>query len=161
MLWQRINRSDPEKCFIVVYNSYSTAAITVGQAVSWDYTTDANGVSVTKPTAAESGFQLAGIVADTSIAAGAYGLLQVYGYHPAVRVRSMTATGGIYHERREAVAAGSMLIGGMTASFCLEGINRFTGSTVSAIHIYPNAIALAAQASYTTKTIAAIIKGCL
>ena len=36
MLFQRINRSNPEKVFIVAYNSYSTAAITVGQGVNWD-----------------------------------------------------------------------------------------------------------------------------
>lgn len=36
MLWQRINRGDPEKIFVTVFNSYSTAAITNGQAVNWD-----------------------------------------------------------------------------------------------------------------------------
>ena len=36
MLLQRINRSDPEKIFIVVKNSYSTASLTNGQAVIWD-----------------------------------------------------------------------------------------------------------------------------
>ena len=36
MLWQRINRSSPEKVFVVAYNSYSTAAITNGQGVNWD-----------------------------------------------------------------------------------------------------------------------------
>ena len=49
MLFQRINRNDPEKIFIVVYNSYSTANLTNGQPVIWDYAADANGVSVTKP----------------------------------------------------------------------------------------------------------------
>lgn len=33
----RGNRSDPEKVFIVAYNSYSTASLTNGQAVMWDY----------------------------------------------------------------------------------------------------------------------------
>lgn len=36
MYFQHINRTDPEKVFIVVYNSYSTAAITNGQGVNWD-----------------------------------------------------------------------------------------------------------------------------
>ena len=36
MLFQRINRSNPEKVFVVAYNSYSTAAITNGQYVPWD-----------------------------------------------------------------------------------------------------------------------------
>jgi hypothetical protein len=36
MLWQRISRTNPEKCFIIVKNSYSTASLTDGQAVIWD-----------------------------------------------------------------------------------------------------------------------------
>ena len=36
MLFKRINRADPEKIFIVVKNSYSTASLTNGQAVIWD-----------------------------------------------------------------------------------------------------------------------------
>ena len=96
MLLQRINRSDPEKIFIVVKNTYSTASLTNGQAVIWDYATDADGVGVTKPTdtfavkALHNGTAFAGIAAQT-IASGAYGLIQVYGYHSAVRVRSWTA----------------------------------------------------------------------
>lgn len=37
MLFQRINRNNPEKVFVVVYNSFSSAAITVGQGVIWDF----------------------------------------------------------------------------------------------------------------------------
>ena len=44
VLFQRINRTDPEKIFIIAYNSYATAAITNGQAVAWDYAADADGV---------------------------------------------------------------------------------------------------------------------
>ena len=51
MLMNRINRTDPEKVFIVVKNSFSTASLSNGQAVIWDYTADADGVGVTKPTA--------------------------------------------------------------------------------------------------------------
>ena len=36
MNFQRINRSSPEKVFVVAYNSYGTAAITNGQGVNWD-----------------------------------------------------------------------------------------------------------------------------
>lgn len=35
MIFQRVNRSDPEKIFIVAYNSYS-AAVYNGYAVQWD-----------------------------------------------------------------------------------------------------------------------------
>ena len=89
MLSQRIKRSDPERVFIVVKNGYSTASLTNGQPVMWDMT-DADGVSVTKPsTAFKRMAAFAGIVAET-IAAGEYGLLQVYGYHSAVIVDSST-----------------------------------------------------------------------
>jgi hypothetical protein len=148
MLLQRINRSNPEKIFAIVYNSYSTASLTNGQAVIWDFATDADGVSVTKPSAraTNAGVGAAGIVAQT-IAAGDYGLIQVYGYHSAVRVR--TATGGT-----PAVAAGRPLIIPAAAAFCLESVA--TGST--SVLTFPCGFALAAQASWTTKAIAAFIK---
>ena len=79
MLFQRIKRSDPEKVFIVAKNSYSTASLTAGMPVIWDYATDADGVGVTIP-AADCGIACAGITVGT-IAAGAYGLFQVYGYN--------------------------------------------------------------------------------
>src|SRR5574343_403331 len=109
MFFQRINQNDPERGFIAVYNSYSTASLTNGQPVQWDYATDADGVSVTKP-AAQNGIAVAGVAVQT-IAAGAYGLVQVYGYHSAVRVR--TVTGG-----SPAVAAGVPLAM-QNAVFCL------------------------------------------
>lgn len=89
MLFKRISRSDPERVFIVCKNGYSTASLTNGQAVMWDLG-DADGVNVTKPgTAFKKMAAFAGIVAET-IAAGEYGLLQVYGYHSAVIVDSST-----------------------------------------------------------------------
>jgi len=149
MLFQRINRSNPEKIFIVVKNSYSTASLSNGQAVIWDFATDADGVGVTRPTAraTNGGVAIAGIASET-IAAGEYGLVQVYGYHSAVRAR--TATGG-----SPAIAAGRPLVLNAAGSvFCLESVA--TGSTV--IQVHPCGFALAAQASWTTKTIAAFIK---
>src|SRR5262245_44989328 len=92
MLFQRINRTSPEKVFVVAFNSYSTAAITNGQAVNWDFITDSDGVGVTIPLAraTNAGVAAAGIVASASIASGDYGLIQVYGFHSAVRVRTVT-----------------------------------------------------------------------
>lgn len=159
MQWQRINRSSPEKIFITVYNSYGTASLTNGQAVIWDYAGDANGVSVTKPTDGTGrnghyGKAFAGIAAET-IAAGAYGLVQVYGYHSAVRVR--TCTGG-----NPAIAAGTGL-SCVDAVFCLASVppnlgNSGATSSVTVCNYEWVAIALAAQASWTTKAIACIIK---
>lgn len=157
MLFQRIKRSDPEKIFIVAKNSYSTAALSNGQAVIWDWTTDCDGVGVTVATATTNvscGVDVAGVAAE-AIAAGEYGLIQVYGYHSAVRARTMTDTSHAYHESRAAIAKGTPLVGGITADvFCLEGVTP--AETAQVLH--PCGFALAAQASFTTKAIAAFIK---
>jgi len=150
MLFQRINRNNPEKVFVVVYNSFSSAAITVGQGVIWDFATDADGVSVTRPSAraTNAGTAAAGVVADASIAAGAYGLLQVYGYHSSVRVR--TVTGGT-----PAVAAGRPLAINVAGSvFCLESMS--TAST--AVIVFPMGFAIGATAGFTTAARAAFVK---
>lgn len=156
MLFQRINRTDPEKIFIVAKNSYSTASLTNGQAVIWDYAADADGVGVTKPTdgtgrAGHYGSAVAGIAAET-IAAGSYGLLQVYGYHPAVRVRNWTGT-------NPAIAAGTALAC-VSAVFCLESYPAAAAatSTITLHNAQYCGFALAAQASWTTKAIACFVK---
>jgi hypothetical protein len=113
VIFQRINRTDPEKVFIVVKNSWSSASLTNGQVVAWDYTTDADGVGVTKPGTAGAGFCVAGVAAET-IAHNSYGLVQVYGYHSAGRVDGSSGLG-----------AGSAL-GVFSASFAL--IHFDTGS---------------------------------
>ena len=149
MLFQRIIRTNPEKVFIVVKNSYATASLTNGQAVIWDFATDADGIGVTRPTAraTNAGTAIAGIVTET-IASGDYGLCQVYGYHSAVRAR--TATGG-----SPAIATGRPLILNAAGSvFCLESVA--TGST--SVLTFPCGFALAANATWTTSAIAAFIK---
>lgn len=149
MLFARINRSDPEKIFLVAKNSYSTASLTNGQAVMWDFPTDADGVAVTRPTAraTNAGTAVAGVAAET-IAAGDYGLIQAYGYHSAVRVR--TVTGG-----SPAVAAGRPLALNVAGSvFCLESFA--TGST--SVLVYPCGFAYASSAVFTTAAIAVHIK---
>ena len=87
MIFQRLNRTDPEKVFIVVKNSYGTAAITVG-------------VGVTRPTTALRSV-CAGVVADASIAAGEYGLIQIYGHNADALVDGTTG-----------LVAGNLLIPG-------------------------------------------------
>jgi hypothetical protein len=155
MLFRRINRTGPEKVFMVFKNSYSTASFTNGQAAMHDYVTDVDGVGVTKPAAistVHNGSPFAGIAAET-IAAGAYGLFQVYGYHAAVRVR--TATGGA-----PAIAKGHPLVMNV-AAFCLEGlkfVQQTASSTTKVNMLWTAGFALAAQASWTTKAIAAFIR---
>lgn len=155
MLFQRINRSDPEKVFVVAYNSYSTASLTNGQAVMWDYATDYNGVSVTKPTSINSHIGapvMAGVAAET-IAAGSYGLIQVWGYHSAVMCRTATTT-GTTPLKVNAIATGSPLHAPFASNFHFESFTSASNSYVVA----PYGFALAAQASYTAKAIAAFLK---
>lgn len=143
--------------FLILKNSYSTASLTNGQAAIYDYATDADGVGITKPTdtfnvkALHNGMAFAGIAAET-IAAGAYGLIQVYGYHSAVRVRSWT--GGV-----PAIAAGTALAC-VSAVFALESYINYASatSTLTQLNVRHCGFALAAQASWTTKAIACFIK---
>ena len=157
MLFQRVNRTNPEKIFIVAKNSYGTASLTNGQAVIWDWTTDVDGVGVTLATATNNvsqGTDVAGIATET-IASGDYGLLQVYGYHSAVRCRSLTSTSDhVYSQSRSEIAKGTPLVGGITTVFALEGVTPAETAQV----LQPCGFSLAAQASFTTKAIAVFLK---
>lgn len=146
MLFQRIKRTDPEKVFVVVMNSYSTASLTNGQVVSWDHQTDADGVGVTLASAG-TGVACAGVAAQT-IAAGAYGLVQAYGYHSAVRVRTLTGN----------IPSGGAVPGlPLCMSAAIFGFESMaTGST--SVLKFPAAFALGTNASFTTKAIAAFVK---
>ena len=153
MLFQRIKRSDPEKIFVIAKNSYSTASLTNGQWVRWDHDDDCDGVGVTIGSA-DTGLSVAGVAAET-IASDEYGLIQVYGYHSAARVRTMTTSSHTYNEALLEVAKGSPLAFDITADvFCAEGINNATGN----FNLAPCGFALAAQASFTTRAIAVFIK---
>jgi hypothetical protein len=155
MLFQRINRTDPEKIFMVIYNSYSTGSLLNGYPVMWDYTTDCDGVGVTKPTSINSHFGspvMAGVAAET-IAAGAFGLIQVYGYHSAVYCRTATTTGTTPLKVLE-IAKGMPLHAPFAANWNFE----CWSSAAASYLIRPYGFALAAQASYTAKQIAAFIK---
>ena len=150
-LFRRTSRSDPEKVFIVCKNSYSTASLTNGQYVDWDFDSEADGVSVTLPnqrTANVTGMGAAGIAAET-IALNAYGLIQVYGYHSAVIVDSST-TVDIY--------TGAPLFMSVAGVY-LEGPYAASGTTDS-MHVEhrPVACALEGYGSVaTTGTIKAVI----
>jgi hypothetical protein len=149
LLAQRVNRSDPEKLFVTVFQSYSTAAGSNGQAYIWDFGTDKDGLGVTRPTAraTNAGMATAGILAE-AVLAGAYGLMQVYGYHSAVRCR--TVTGG-----SPAIVAGRPLIINIAGSvFCLESISTASKQIVS----WPCGFAFGATSGFTTAAIAAFIK---
>jgi len=83
MLFQRVNRSDAEKVFVVVKN-VSGGALVAGEGVQWDVSATVDGVNVTTPATAElSAF--AGITTE-AVADDGYSIIQVYGYNSAVNV---------------------------------------------------------------------------
>lgn len=152
MVFQRINRTDPEKVFVIVRNDYSTAALTVGQVAQWNFgATTPDGVGVTRPTAraTNAGMAAAGAIASASIPYNGYGLLQVYGYHSALRVRVVTGGSPTFAPGRPLALP---VAGGV---FCAETIS--TASNV--ILRYPFAFGLGSATSvFTTATKAAFIK---
>jgi hypothetical protein len=160
MLFQRINRSDPEKVFIIVKNSYTTASLTNGQPVMWDYVTDGDGVGVTLATAGTAkhgGFVAAGVVSET-ITAGSYGLVQIYGYHSSTICQAGTTPATTL---QTAVVATGTPLGLLTAAFTLTGIATSMGSSSATLDrvLYPCAFSLgAAVATWTTGTGAVFIK---
>lgn len=83
MLFQRVARTDPERVFVIVRNSYSTASLAANQWVAWDDVTDEDGVNVTKISGVLR-HAVAGVAVET-IAHTAYGLLQIFGYRSAAR----------------------------------------------------------------------------
>jgi len=124
MIFHRINRTNPEKTYVIVKNSYSTASLTNGQCVSWDYVADKDGISVTKP----SGLlrhAMAGVAIST-IATGDYGLLQVWGHHTAIRM-----AGGSGNNTSKVTAGDALYLS--TSGFNL-GVLKSLASTVK---IYP------------------------
>lgn len=89
MYFQQINASDAEAIFAQAKNAWSTAAITVGQAVCWAFNGTSDGLAVTQPTTALLP-ATAGLVADASIAVSGVGRVQVYGLHSSGRVSGDT-----------------------------------------------------------------------
>lgn len=85
MEFQRTNRTDPERIFVVVKNSYSTASLSANQWVAWDTLTDEDGVGVTKPDDPGTICAIAGVAVET-IAHNDYGLVQVYGFRNGARM---------------------------------------------------------------------------
>lgn len=91
MLFQRVNRSDPERVFVVVKWSWSTASAAANQWCSWDLVTDIDGVGVTKP-ATKLRHAVAGVAVET-IANGDYGLIQIWGYRSSARCSGGSGAG--------------------------------------------------------------------
>ena len=98
MLFQRLNRSDAEKVFIIVQN-VAGATITANYPCVWDISASVDGVRVSKPASATLSLFVG--IADEDIADQAYGLIQTYGYRTSAFVTNDTSV---------AIAAGDILI---------------------------------------------------
>lgn len=98
MLFQRVNRTDAEKVFIIVQN-VASATITAGYPVVWDITASVDGVRVSKPATATLSLFVG--LANADISDSSYGLVQVYGYKSQAYLTNTTNV---------AVAAGQALV---------------------------------------------------
>ncbi len=86
MLFQQLNRSDPEKIFLI--GRAEAGALVVDQLVCWDMT----GITANQIATASTG--ILGLVAGVlpaAIASSAYGLVQAYGYYPTALVTIHTS----------------------------------------------------------------------
>lgn len=114
MKFQRINRADPEKIFVVCKNAYSTAAQVQGNAVIWAFNGTDDGLAITQPTTTKAA-HFAGIVAG-GIAIGGYGEVQCYGLATAKVSGSTDVTNGNKLSTKTGTfnlikAAGTLVIG--------------------------------------------------
>lgn len=89
MLFKRISRASAETIFVVAKN-VSGSTLTAGYSAVWDVSTSVDGVRVTQ--ASSTDLQAYAGVADSDIANGDYGLLQVYGYRSSVYLWSSTGS---------------------------------------------------------------------
>ena len=118
--------TEPESIFIRVKNG-SAGSLANGDVVIWDATDD-DGVSVDTIATAESPL-VAGVICE-DIAVGAYGKMQIYGYHAAVKIDGGTTD----------VAAKAVLGTGGTAKYA------YTNTAVGGVL----GVALAAVSTATT-----------
>ncbi len=84
MIFQRVNRSDPERVFIIVKNT-EAGTLNADDACAWaTASASVDGVAVRQPDSSHAG-SIVGIV-DAAITDGNFGLVQVYGYRSTSRV---------------------------------------------------------------------------
>jgi hypothetical protein len=98
---ERINRSDPERVFLTVLNAESASVLEPGKVVQYVLGTNATqpaGVAVKLQASAVNltavTAKVAGVVpVGGTIGTGQYGMIQVMGYHSAVRASASLASG--------------------------------------------------------------------
>jgi len=84
MIFQRVNRSDPERVFIIAKNT-EAATLNADDGAAWaTASASVDGVAIRQPDTGHSA-SVVGIV-DAAITDGNFGLVQVYGYRSTSRV---------------------------------------------------------------------------
>lgn len=84
MLFQRVNRSDPERVFISLRNTEGSS-LTADSVCQWaTASASVDGVAIRAPDTSHAG-SIVGVV-DAAISDGDYGLVQVWGYRSSSRV---------------------------------------------------------------------------
>ena len=146
MIIQRINRTNPEKVFIITRNDTATAFIKgYPCCFSFDATRDGLDVEDAKAATAVGNHLIAG-VNDTALAAGAYGLAQCYGVRTDVAMlKCGTAT-----DKNAAVGDALVLL---TASSCFSGIAAGAVSAYLAGVVMGETMASSASVVTTTGTV--------
>jgi hypothetical protein len=127
MIHKRVLKQTESDAVYVLVKNGSSGALANGDVVIWDATDD-DGISVDTIATAESTL-IAGVICE-SIAVGAYGRMQVYGYHSAVKIDGGTTD----------VAANAVIGSGNVANYA------YTATAVGAVL----GVALEAVASKTT-----------
>lgn len=84
MLFQRVNRSDPERVFVIVQNTEGSTLSADDCCIWATASASVDGVAVRAPDTSHAG-SVVGIV-DAAITDGSYGLVQVWGYRSSSRV---------------------------------------------------------------------------
>lgn len=84
MLFQRVNRTDAEKVYIIAKNGFATT-LTTGYICAFDLKGDSTGATVSQPQTGTNSawYALAGVAAQDVAAAG-YGKIQTYGVASAL-----------------------------------------------------------------------------
>ena len=84
MIFQRLNRTDPEKVFLVARNSEGST-LNADDMCAWETASASiDGTRVRQPDTSHGG-SITGVV-DAAITDGSYGLVQVYGYRSTSRI---------------------------------------------------------------------------
>ena len=122
MIFQRVNRTDPERVFVVMRNNEGAAMIK-DQTVQMELASASiDGVRV-RDVDASNEWAFMGI-ADAAIADGAYGLIQVYGYR-STSIVFQTAT---------SVATGVPLMPFSGQDYMVTVLSTFASNTSVTLH---------------------------